>query len=182
MHLPWQMYPSGQTLPQAPQLFWSKTTLVHTPLQQRSSGDAQSPASEQAPGWTGEHVPSTQFCPAGQCSFLLHLPGFGLAQATPGTEAKAAPTIAPHINRNAWRREMVPLASTLASSSKDRSLVVSWVVGTSPSRPSAGMRLLLWLLLPYPTKAATSDLLASCSQLHHWLPPPQVTILTGRSS
>ena len=50
----------------------------------------------------------------------LHLApaGLGLAQAMPGMEASVPPTRAAPINLSALRREMLPLASALVSSSK----------------------------------------------------------------
>src|SRR3712207_2726808 len=47
----------------------------------------------------------------------------GAARATPGMAASAPPRRAAPINRRALPRERVPLASSLASSSKARSLV-----------------------------------------------------------
>src|SRR5215212_710427 len=63
------------------------------------------------------------------CESLLHaLPKRlqSLAQATPGTEAKAAPRRAPPIHLRALPLERVPVASPLARSSKDW-LVVCWL-------------------------------------------------------
>lgn len=103
---PQQPSPAAHSLPQRPQLNRSKTTFVHTPPQQRSSGEEQQPS---------PHF----FSPFGQGR---PRPSGGAAQATPETEAKTVPTMALPINRNTPRREMVPLASSLASSSKELSL------------------------------------------------------------
>ena len=59
-----------------------------------------------------------------------------LAQATPGTEAKAAPRRAPPIHLIALPLESVPVASPLARSSKDR-LVVCWLT-CCPHSPKGG--------------------------------------------
>jgi hypothetical protein len=127
---PQQPSPAAHSLPQRPQLNRSKTTFVHTRPQQRSSGEEQQPS---------PHF----FSPFGQGR---PRPSGGAAQATPETEAKTVPTMALPINRNTLRREMVPLASPLASSSKEFSLglqpVHSAWVEPSPFRSSAAIRLL----------------------------------------
>ena len=76
------------------------------------------------------HKPETQLAPAGQHA-LRHLTcglGQGAAQATPGTEASAAPTKALASILSALRRDTSPLARPLARLSKDtsREVVGSW--------------------------------------------------------
>src|SRR5215204_6957969 len=75
--------PTAVAARQAPQLFRSKTTLVHTPLQQRSSGESQqvSPHGMAPPVGHWQNL-STQTCPAGQCLSLSQLPGLGLVRLT----------------------------------------------------------------------------------------------------
>jgi hypothetical protein len=77
------------------------------------------------PGKQGSlrHIRSTQ-CPLARWLARLHFLPLGfrcLAQAMPGMEASALPTSAPPINLTTLRRERVPLARPLASSSKERS-------------------------------------------------------------
>jgi hypothetical protein len=66
------------------------------------------------------HVPLVKQLPLSHWWLWLHFPpaGLGLAQAIPGMEASEPPTRAAPINLSALPREMLPLASPLASSSK----------------------------------------------------------------
>jgi|SRR5215211_4858939 len=81
-------------------------THVWAPEPQRSAKPRQAQAEEQP-------------CPDGQLLFLVHLPGLGLAKAIPGMEASVLPNNTPPSNRNALRRETLPLARSLAKLSKE---------------------------------------------------------------
>lgn len=81
-------------------------THVWAPEPQRGAKPRQAQAEEQP-------------CPDGQLLFLVHLPGLGLAKAIPGMEASVLPNNTPPSNRNALRRETLPLARSLTKLSKE---------------------------------------------------------------
>ena len=77
--------------------------------------------------------PEEQPCPDGQWLFLVHLSRLGLAKAIPGMEASVLPNNTPPSNRNALRRETLPLARYLAKLSKEWStLIVGLSEGERP--------------------------------------------------
>lgn len=74
-----------------------------------------------------------QPCTDGQWLFLVHPPGLGLAKAIAGMEASELPNNTPPSNRNALRRETLPLARSLAKLSKEWStLIVGLSEGERP--------------------------------------------------
>src|ERR671912_239522 len=102
-----------------------------------------------------------------------------LAQATPGTEAKAAPRRAPPIHLIALPLERVPLASPLASSSRESSTSPCgrpWCERSLLVRSSVGIAclLLMWAELSIPASLfggpATSSQL--CRRPLGFAPPP----------
>ena len=102
-------------------------------------GFAQVPLSSRTlPDGQAAHLPSTQL-PLLHWWLWLHFlsAGLGLAQAMPGMEASTPPTRVAPINLSALPRERLPLASPLASSSKER-LDVSWLTW-SPFPRRAGL-------------------------------------------
>src|SRR5215208_3126721 len=116
---PTHSMPSGQRLPQAPQWCSFLSRFTHLSLQRLwPSGQPQTFSSPRLMQFLEQHWES-----------LLHsLPKRlqSLAQATPGKEANAAPRRAPPIHLIALPLERVPVASSFASSSKER-LVVCWL-------------------------------------------------------
>jgi hypothetical protein len=102
--------PSAQRLPQLPQWRSLLCRLTQLPPQQVCAERQRLP---QLPQWRSllcrfTHLSLHWVCPSGHA-----------AQATPGTEAKAAPKSVPPINLSALALETVPLAIALASSSKE---------------------------------------------------------------
>ena len=125
--------PSGQRLPQLPQWCSFFSRFTHLPLQQVWF---ERHRLEQLPQWRSlvlrfTHLSPQRVCPSEHRSSSL-------AQATPGTEAKAAPRRAPPIHLIALPLERVPVARPLASSSKDW-LVVCWLT-CCPHSPKGGTR------------------------------------------
>jgi hypothetical protein len=85
-------------------------------------------------------VPLLTQLPLQHCASFLHFFPVGLqrsAAATPPSDPSAPPTRAAPINLSALRRVMLPLASALASSSKER-LVVCWLT-CAPIPQRAGL-------------------------------------------
>ena len=83
------------------------------------------------------HTPPAQFSLAHWLLLLHFLPlglGGGAAQAMPGMEASVPPTRAAPINLSAWPLETSPLASPLASSSKEPYLLASVIGAILSSR------------------------------------------------
>jgi hypothetical protein len=105
--------PSAQRLPQRPQWRSFLCRLTHLPLQQVCVERQRLP---QLPQWRSFLRRFTHLSPQRVSPSEHRSPP---AQATPGKEAKAAPTRAPPTNLSAWRLETLPLASPLASSSKE---------------------------------------------------------------
>ena len=94
-----------------------------------------------APHWFETHAPPQSSCPLGHWHTSIS-PGCGqvglpeggpwglplcVAQAAPGMEASVPPSRAAPSNPNALRRETSPLASPLASSSKELALRSSFI-------------------------------------------------------
>src|SRR5215207_2688169 len=115
--------PSAQRLKQLPQWRSFLCRFTHLPLQQVW---VERQRLEQLPQWRSflcrfTHLSPQRVCPSEHQS--------SSAQATPGMEPSALPTRRPPINLRALRRDTLPLARALASSSKER-LVVCWLTGT----------------------------------------------------
>ena len=125
--------PSAQRLKQLPQWRSFLCRFTHLSLQRvRPVGQAHTLSSPRLTQFLEQHWES-----------LRHLRPKPLqssssAKATPGKEANAPPTRAAPINLMALPRERVPLASPLASSSKEW-LEVSWLTCT-PFSPKDGTR------------------------------------------
>src|SRR5215217_2896141 len=105
--------PSAQRLKQLPQWRSFLCRFTHLPLQQVW---VERQRLEQLPQWRSlvrrfTHLSPQRVCPSEHRS--------SSAQATPGTEANAAPRRAPPTNLSALPLERVPFASPLASSSKE---------------------------------------------------------------
>jgi hypothetical protein len=128
--------PSSQRLEQLPQCLSFCCRFTHLPPQQVCFEPQRL---RQLPQWRSfvcklTHLSLHRVCPLGHRS---------LAQATPGTEAKAAPTRAPLIHLSALPLEMVPSARPQASSSKECSTLVGFSEGELPPLcPSAVIRVL----------------------------------------
>lgn len=125
--------PSAQRLKQLPQWRSFLCRFTHLSLQRvRPVGQAHTLSSPRLTQFLEQHWES-----------LRHLRPKPLqssssAKATPGKEANAPPTRAAPINLMALPRERVPLASPLASSSKEW-LEVSWLT-CAPFSPKDGTR------------------------------------------
>src|SRR5215217_3068799 len=105
--------PSAQRLKQLPQWRSFLCRFTHLPLQQVW---VERQRLEQLPQWRSLVCRLTQRSPQRVCPSEHRSSS---AQATPGTEAKAAPTRAPPIHLSALRLETAPVARPLVSSSKE---------------------------------------------------------------